>query len=122
MRESVPKKMRKKFADLFEEQMAEIKERYLEEIRKVSMRSVLHWMSLDGSGDCLQCTADSSYVLPGKTENYPKYLKNRVAIRNKYYLSHRLPRAIVSKAAYRLPHVICDLRNYRELGYVDFRE
>ena len=118
MRESVPLRMRQRFSDIFEAQMREVKERYLEEMRRTSLRCVLR-LAEDGSGDWMG-VPDPPYKRLGRTENYEQFRRNRAIIARKYYLSSKLTRAILSKAHKRLPPLICDFRKYREKGYLDF--
>ncbi|OXU22263.1 hypothetical protein TSAR_003308 [Trichomalopsis sarcophagae] len=114
MRESIPRWLRDKFSAIFEAQMNEVKQRYLEQIRQTSLRCLV---KLDGAGDWLD---DQPYKLPGRTENYEKFLKNRCSVARKYYLAHKLMRTIVARAATKLPRLICDFGKYREKGYLDF--
>lgn len=116
MRSSIPSNLREKYSELFEAEMLEVKERYLEQMRATSLLCVLKVKDdEDWSG-----IPDPPYKLPGRSENYSKFLKNRQIIAKKYFLSHKLMRAIVTRAALRLPMLICDFSKYRQLGYMDF--
>ncbi|KAJ8683862.1 hypothetical protein QAD02_019654 [Eretmocerus hayati] len=120
MRESIPRSLRDRFADLLDEHIAEVKERYLEVVRYASLRSTVR-LAEDGSGDWLGLP-DPPFKLLGRTEFYEKFLRNRCTFSRKYFLSHKLARIIVSKAMARLPPFICDFRKYRPMGYLEFTE
>lgn len=112
--------LRQKYADIFEEQMLETKLRYYHAIHEVAVKQVV-------AIECQEkCNVDFKWIPPyklaGRTELYPKYLKNRCKIMSKYYLPHRLMRNIVGRAHLLLPNWICDFRRYREQGYLDFNK
>ncbi|XP_014211752.1 dynein heavy chain 12, axonemal [Copidosoma floridanum] len=116
MLNSVPPGLRHKYRAILEDQMSEVKERYLEVMHRICLTCVL---SLEGAGDWVP---DPPYKLDGRTENYPNFLRNRRSFASRYHLSHKVPRAIVTRAARKLPPLIVDFSKHRQLGYLDFHE
>jgi hypothetical protein len=89
-------------------------------MHETSLKCVLRYETVSG-GDWIGAQ-DLPFKLSGRSENYEKFLRNRCLISKKYFLSHKLMRTIVSKAAMRLPKIICNFKKYREKGYLDFME
>ncbi|CAK9798694.1 Dynein axonemal heavy chain 7 [Anthophora quadrimaculata] len=119
IRNLISANLRYKYADIFESQILETKTRYDESMQDLAVKSVI-------TIECQEtCKTDSErippYKLAGRTELYPKYLRNRCALRKKYYLPHRLIRNIVAKSFTSMPQWICDFGRYRlEMDYLDF--
>lgn len=99
--------------------MLETKTRYYEAMHDLAVKRLITIECQDVCNVGLERVI--SYKLAGRTEFYPKYLKNRCAVRKKYYLHHRLMRNIVAKACSLMPEWICNFGRYR-LGfdYLDF--
>ncbi|XP_076648749.1 dynein heavy chain at 62B [Halictus rubicundus] len=118
MRKLVADQLRLKYVDTFEEQMDETKMRYERVMHEQAVRRVI-------AIECQEtCNKDlvsiPPYKLAGRTDLYPKYLRNRCAIMKKFYLPHKLMRNILARAHLLMPKWICDLNRYRELEYLDF--
>ncbi|XP_076756861.1 dynein heavy chain at 62B [Xylocopa sonorina] len=119
IRNLISTSLRNKYIDIFEDQMFEMKARYYEAMHDLAVRRVI-------AIDCQDpCNVDLKHIPPyklaGRTEFYSKYLRNRCAFRNKYYLPHRLIRNIVARAHLLMPEWICDFRRYRKkMDYLDF--
>nr|XP_034175500.1 dynein heavy chain 12, axonemal isoform X3 [Osmia lignaria] len=118
IRNLVTPSLRNKYAGIFEEQMEETKRRYYEAMHDATVKQVV-------AIECQEmCNEDLKgfppFKLAGRTDLYPKYLKNRCAVKRQYYLPHRLMRNIVAKTYTLMPRWICDFGRYRKLGYLDF--
>ncbi|XP_026673044.1 uncharacterized protein LOC113464855 [Ceratina calcarata] len=119
IRNLISPKLRCRYADIFEEQILETRTRYYEAMHDFSVKRII-------AIECLEpCNLDLGrippYKLAGRTELYPKFLKNRCALVRKYYLPHRLMRSIVARAHLLMPKYICDFGRYRqEMDYLDF--
>lgn len=99
--------------------MLETKTRYYEAMHDLAVKRVITIECQDVCNVSLERAL--SYKLAGRTEFYPKYLKNRCAVGQKYYLYHRLMRNIVAKACSLMPEWICNFGRYRlEFDYLDF--
>ncbi|XP_014471742.1 PREDICTED: dynein heavy chain 12, axonemal [Dinoponera quadriceps] len=102
-----------KYADFLEEQMWEMKERYRETMRRMAIRRIIAIEEEEENGIV------APYKHPGRTESMAKFQRNRCALAKQYHLSHRLIRSIVAKAQLLLPEVLCDIRRYRGLNFLD---
>ncbi|CAB0032367.1 unnamed protein product [Trichogramma brassicae] len=98
MRNTISQRLREKFQELLEAQMSEIKERYYDDMRRLSLRCILN----DGSGDCLGFK-DPPFKLKGKTDNYPKFLSNMHLLESRFFLWHKVLRTLLSKSISRMP-------------------
>ncbi|KAG7205245.1 hypothetical protein KM043_018325 [Ampulex compressa] len=119
IRSLVPVELRRKYADVFGNEMNEIKERYDRDMHQMSIARVI---AIDCQEACGEVTTVPPFKFAGKTQLYPKYLRHRCAIIRKYYLSHRLIRNIVSGAHFQLPEYICDFRRYHSMGFLDLNK
>lgn len=105
--------------DIFEDQMLETKTRYYEAMHDMAVKKVI---AIECQDICnLGLEEIPPYKLAGRTEFYPKFLKNRCALKKKYYLPHKLMKNIVAKAHFLMPKWMCDFGRYRaEFDYLDF--
>lgn len=94
--------------------MKEMKERYYEAMRDVTLRRII---AIDYQDE--DSIVILPYKYPGRTEFSEKFLRNRCIFAAQYYLSHRLIRNIVAKAHLFLPEVFCNFERYRGLGFLD---
>ncbi|KOC62554.1 Dynein heavy chain 7, axonemal [Habropoda laboriosa] len=105
-----------KYTNIFESQILETKTRYEDVMQDLAVQRVICQETCNTNFQQIP-----SYKLAGRTELYPKYLRNRCALRKKYYLPHRLMRNIVVKAYTSMPQWICNFGRYRlEMDYLDF--
>ncbi|KAL7306450.1 hypothetical protein TKK_0001865 [Trichogramma kaykai] len=117
MRNTISQSLREKFQDLLEAQMNEIKERYYDDMRRLSLRCILN----DGSGDCLGFK-DPPFKLKGKTDNYPKFLSNMHLLESRFFLWHKVLRTLLSKSISRMPEYFVDFSTYRDKGFIEFKD
>ena len=110
----VPKDLRTKYHEIFENQMKELKQRYHQELHDLGIREVLVMERGFKSPEIL----DQPFKLVGHTENRNEFLKNRNIIGKKYFLCHRLIRNVISKAEI-LPELMCIFGKYRALGFLE---
>lgn len=98
--------------------MLETKTRYYRAIHELAVKRLI---AIECQEPCnVHFIPIPPFKLPGRTELYPKYLKNRCAFMRRYYLPHKLMRNIVSRAQLLMPEWICDFGRYRAQGYLDF--
>ncbi|XP_076243987.1 dynein heavy chain at 62B [Calliopsis andreniformis] len=118
IRNLIRPELRQKYANIFEEQMLETKTRYYCAIHEVIVKQVV---AIECQEECnVDLKQIPPYKLAGRTDLYPKYLRNRCALMKKYYLPHKLMRSIVARAYLLMPKWICDFGRYRARGYLDF--
>lgn len=98
--------------------MEETKRRYYEAMHDATVKQVVLIECQETCNEDLK--GFPPFKLAGRTDLYPKYLKNRCAVKRQYYLPHRLMRNIVAKTYTLMPRWICDFGRYRKLGYLDF--
>ncbi|XP_020294800.1 dynein heavy chain 12, axonemal-like [Pseudomyrmex gracilis] len=107
-----------KYADILEEQIQELKKRYCETMRELTIRRAILIECEDACREDLY--AILPYKYPGRTKFAAKFFKNRCTFSKQYYLSHQLVRSIVAKAHLLLPEILCDFARYRTLDFLNF--
>nr|XP_033342927.1 dynein heavy chain 12, axonemal isoform X1 [Megalopta genalis]XP_033342928.1 dynein heavy chain 12, axonemal isoform X2 [Megalopta genalis] len=118
IRSLIADRLRLKYVVTFEEQMNEAKTRYERVMHEQAVRRTI---ALECEERCNENLIPiPPYKLAGRTNLYPRYLRNRCVITKKFYLPHKLMRNIIARAYLLMPRWICDFGRYRELGYLDF--
>ncbi|XP_034943575.1 dynein heavy chain 12, axonemal [Chelonus insularis] len=109
----VPQKLQKKFRESFESHLKEIESLYYDRIHEIGVNCVV---PLDFNYEILR---EHYFRFEGRTIYRPRYLKNRHNLEKIFFYSHKLIRNIFLRAQSLLPHVICDLETYRQLGFLE---
>lgn len=106
--EFVPEKMRKKYPDIVEQYMSEVREDYTETLRACNLRR------------CLAPTEDSVPSRPppfrfrrlGRTKNYSRFCRNRNRLAENFYLPFKFIRYILDVSKVQFPPVLNDFGKY----------
>ncbi|XP_024937404.1 uncharacterized protein LOC112493850 [Cephus cinctus] len=115
IRNLVPKSLRIKYNEFFENQLNETKTRYYQEMHDMAVRRII----ASEDGNKWPEYVEPAHKCKGRTKFRPKFLKHRCIITKKYYFPHKLIKNIISRAYFVLPELIIDFRRYHSSGFQD---
>lgn len=114
IKKTVVKLFKKKYDRFFTTLMCEIRQLYLQEMQKFALRTILAIESNENKKFEIH-----PEILPSKDKCF---LKKRLSLSKKYFLSHSFVRFIIKTAFFNLPKLFLNLADYRSLGILHLSE